>query len=118
MSLETDLYTLLSNNAGVIALISTRIYPIIAPQDATLPFATYSRVSTNNIFNLDNQSDLENASYQIDCYAETYLGSVAIADAIKTAMKAASTFSTADMDESHDIEEDLFRVILQFSVWQ
>ena len=41
MSIEDALYLHLSNDAEVVALASTRIYPLVIPQAATLPAIAY-----------------------------------------------------------------------------
>lgn len=42
MSASTAIYGILSNDANVSALVSTRIYPEFAPQEATLPCIVYN----------------------------------------------------------------------------
>lgn len=41
MSLESAFYTHLVNHTGVAALVATRIYPLVIPQDALLPAIAY-----------------------------------------------------------------------------
>ena len=53
MSAETQLYTLLTGAAGVTALVSTRIYPDLVPEDKDPPYIGYERVSTEPVTTLE-----------------------------------------------------------------
>lgn len=46
MRAEKVVHSLLSGHAALAALVSTRIYPHILPQDKTLPAVTYEHVSS------------------------------------------------------------------------
>ena len=46
MIADRYIYAKLIADAGVAALVGTRIYPVIAPQDAVYPLITYSAVYT------------------------------------------------------------------------
>lgn len=118
MSLETKLYTLLSGDAGVSALVSNRIYPLAAPQQADLPFVVYTRISSGREYTLSGATGLENPRMQVDCYAETYSSAKAISEAVVTAVRAATTFRTSWDDPRESFEEDeTFRVSIDFSIW-
>jgi hypothetical protein len=41
MALSTALYTLLHNNASIVGVMATRIYPGVAPMDTALPLIVY-----------------------------------------------------------------------------
>ena len=45
MAIEAGLYAHLVGSAGVTALVATRVYPLLVPQDATLPAIAYQRIS-------------------------------------------------------------------------
>lgn len=77
-------YALLSANAGVSAIVSTRIYPLIAPQTAAFPRVVYSSPSGQRAETLTGHS-ASRVRMQIDAYATTYLGAQALADAIDAA---------------------------------
>ena len=44
--IETALYTLLDNDAGLAAIVGDRIYPVEAPEGAARPLLVYSVVSS------------------------------------------------------------------------
>lgn len=118
MNLETKLYSLLSSDAGVIALCSTRIYPLVAPQEAAMPLIVYTRVSSGREYSLTGYSNLENPRMQIDCYGTTYSETKALAEAVTTALRGATTFGTAQDDPQEMYEDDeTHRVSIDFSIW-
>ena len=86
MSIETTLYSTLSNNAGVVALVSTRIYPVLAPESAALPYVDYQNVAGSRISTLPGVGDAIRARIQMNCNATTYAGAVALADAVIAAL--------------------------------
>ena len=53
MEFTKGIRSLLSNNINVRNSVSTRIYPITAPQGATLPFIVYDVISTNTVHSKD-----------------------------------------------------------------
>jgi hypothetical protein len=67
-SIDSALYTRLSTFAGLTALISTRIYPPPAPQNAVYPFITYAQVSGVRSYVMGNQSGLVQARFQVDIW--------------------------------------------------
>lgn len=118
MSLETKLYTLLSSDAGVVAIASDRVYPDEAPQNAALPYVVYTRISSGRVYSLSGYSGLENPRIQIDCYAETMADVVSLSDAVISAMRGATTFKVAMDDPENMPEEDgTFRIMIDFSIW-
>ncbi len=86
MGIETGLYTELSGNAGVSALVGTRIYPQKLAQDATLPALVYSVISDPRELTLDGPSDFIRARVQVDAWADTYLEAIALSDAVRAAI--------------------------------
>jgi hypothetical protein len=118
VSLESKLYTLLSGDAGVHSQAADRIYPLVAPQDAPLPLVVYTRISSGREYSLAGYSNLENPRMQIDCYGTTYTETKALAEAVTTALRAATTFGTAQDDPRESFEEDeTFRISIDFSIW-
>ena len=116
---EPKIYTLLSGDALIAALVATRIYPVILPQDVTLPAISYSRVSGGQVNSFDGYSDLENPRIQIDVWGETYASVQALAALVHTVMDGATTFG-ALLESDMDFYEDdtlIYRVSMDFSVW-
>src|SRR3972149_5680654 len=93
MALGEEIYTLLTNDSPVAAIVSTRIYPLIAPQDAAVPFIVYQRISGNPVNEMAGYASLENPRYQVDAYADSYAAARDLATKIHTAMDGCTTFA-------------------------
>ena len=59
---EAAVYKLLTDDATVKALIGTRCYPVIAPQDSTVPLIVYQRVASDHLHTMDGISGLANTT--------------------------------------------------------
>lgn len=73
MSLEAQLVTRLTTNAGFTALAGTRVYEQYAPQSAARPFVTYERISSDptNTLGGPTSDDDENVRMQVTCWADS-----------------------------------------------
>lgn len=102
MSAETELYATLSAAAGVTALVATRIYPDIVPQDADLPAIAYQRTATEFLNTLHGGAPLgHTATLEITCVAESRPGANAVANAVVTAL-AGTDFLAIDQQAAVD----------------
>lgn len=88
MGVESDLYGYLSTYAGLTALISTRIYPLVAPQNVTKPYCTYQKISLERKYSHQGFSDLQRPRLQVSCYGETYGQARTVADQLIVALEA------------------------------
>jgi hypothetical protein len=86
MNIGQIIYGVLSATAGVTALVSTRIYPDMAPQNATFPYIVFQKLSTQPTDTKEGASPLDKILVQIDCYSGSYDTSHTIAAAIRTAL--------------------------------
>ena len=83
--LSDAIYNILSNAAGVTALVGTDIYPGAAPQGVNFPFVVYS-TSSDPTNQKDVVSPIDVNSVSEVCYAKTYRSAHLIAAAIRTAL--------------------------------
>lgn len=84
-------YSRLSSDSGVSALVGTRIYPWdAAPQDPTIPYIVYVVESSDPVESLRGSSGLCYSDVRIDCVADRYLVSHEIAEAVRLALQGAS----------------------------
>ena len=90
MRIEAALYTLLSGDSGVSALVSTRIFPHQAPQGGALPFLVYQRISTPRDYSQSGPSLLVWPRFQITAVAATFDGARALAHALRAALSGYS----------------------------
>ena len=80
------LYSKLSSTTAVTALVSTRIFPESATQDATYPFIVYSVTDTEPTDIKDGVSPLDVVSVALMIYAESYAVAIDIAEKVRTAL--------------------------------
>ena len=80
-------YALLSGDATVTGLVSTRIYPTVLPQDKTLPALVYQRISGVEPGQIDGQGRaLVQARIQITALADSFGSCAEILDAAREAL--------------------------------
>lgn len=82
----TALRARLIADAGVSALVGTRIFPMIRPQDSALPAVRYQVISDPRPEHLKGYDGARSSRVQYDCFAETYLGARALANAVIAAL--------------------------------
>ncbi len=91
MSAETELYAALSGASAVTALVSTRIYPDVVPQEQTVPAIAYARTDTEYLTTIHSAVPLgQFVSLEVVCMAEARDDADAVADAAITALGAAA----------------------------
>jgi hypothetical protein len=117
--LETELYSLLSTTTLLTGTISTRVYPVKAPQNVSEPYLIYTRISGGQVSGLDGYLTMENPRIQIDAYSKGYSQVKTIADNVHSAMNGATAFKAILISDNDLFEEDfdLYRVSMDFSVW-
>lgn len=89
MTIEELIFTRLSGFAGLAALVSTRIYLGVLPQNAAMPAVSWRRVTdaTPQPQQLAGQPDLIRARFQFDCWATTYASARNVRDQVRLALK-------------------------------
>ena len=86
MSMQADLMARLLADAGVSALVATRIYADVAPQGAALPYITTQVISTAHTHHLAGGSRVAQSRVQIDVWASAASSREAIAEAIRQSL--------------------------------
>ncbi len=87
MTINNAIFSRLTGFAGLSALVSARIYPVNAPQDASMPYVTYQRISNFKIGLLGTDTDISEPRYQIDVYSASYVSCRDVADQVVLAMQ-------------------------------
>jgi len=114
-------YSILSNTAAVTALVSTRIYPTIAAQEAVAPYIVVNDAVSNEPQDTkDRPAVLDRIRIQVDCYGRTRKSAVNVHLAVRTALDGyaiGSTVASVKLDgikfetenDAFDEEVDIFR---------
>lgn len=107
MAAEDALYTLLSGAAGVTALVSTRIYPDVLPEECAYPAIAFARLTTEPILGIGNQVFGTDVGLTIACWAQTRTRADAVAAAVEAAL-AGSAFLMRGREAAYDPETGLY----------
>jgi hypothetical protein len=83
---ENALATVLLTDPGVAAIIGQRVYPVIAPAAADIPFATWRRSAVQRQHTLSGPMGLPTVILAVDLYALTYEGVRDLADKVRIAL--------------------------------
>ncbi len=86
MSLETDFVVLLTNNVGISALVSDRIGWGALPAARPRPHIALWMTARPIDYTLDGPSGLDEAYVQIDCWGDSYLQSLDVANAVRAGL--------------------------------
>lgn len=105
--IDTAIYTVLSGDSGVSNLVGTRIYPLYAPQEPTLPYLVFRRVSiVNRDLTQSGVSGLARSRFQIDSYADDPLEAKQLAAAVRSALHGYSgTVGSEEILKSESVNE-------------
>lgn len=131
MSIQSSLYAFLSADAGVSALVSNRIFPLVVPgQDfdevTKRPCLVYAQQGVDRSKTFCETIDLQQATFSIDCYAKTYAAAVSLSAAVETALldykgpmgdQEIADVALQNKFDLMDLEPGLFRVALSFVIW-
>lgn len=116
--IETDLFSHLSTDAAIVALVSERVYPSIMPQDCTKPAITYTIVNNRELQAINSREPYGfDVRVQVDCWAKTSLEALELRDSVQTAMHLfahkAHGFNSRTLYES---ETKLHRQLIEFNL--
>ncbi len=83
---EAALRSTLIASTAVSAVVSSRIYPILAPASAALPFVTYRRTGIQRQQSFTGPVGTPTVSVDFECLATTYEGARDLADKCRLAL--------------------------------
>ena len=86
MEIGKSIYNILSTTTNITDLVSTRIFPNVAPQTTTFPFIIYDVTGVSPNDTKDGASTLDTNDVMISCYSETYSQASDLAQKIRVAM--------------------------------
>lgn len=92
--IESSTFTILSGDGTVAALVGTRIYPLVVPQDVALPAISYQKISGVREYAHDAPLGFASVRIQVNCVDDDYDGAKALAAAVRGAMSGYSGTAT------------------------
>jgi len=117
MSAETSIYTALSGFAGLTAIVSTRIYPDVLPEDCVYPAVVFARESTVPIRSVSGHYFGADVSLQVRCWSDTRTQADAAAAQAESAILAAGMVTT-NKTSGYDPETDLFASVIDVDIFE
>ena len=127
MPSAVDFESLLSEHlladAGIKAIVGTKVFALHIPEGTVLPCLSFQRLSGEPANTLSGHSGLEAISVQIDAWGKTYTEAKELAKAVRAAMPAQGAVWGAHLMEDADVYEDgsnlrgYFRVSMEYRVW-
>lgn len=133
--IEKAIVYLLSNDAGVNALVGSRIFPVFVPAKQPLPAITYQQISGPRDNIMSGASGLVSTRFQINCWAKKYQGAAELADVVREALspkddgypktvaevrvEAVMLFNENDVPALYGDNEEMngFGKMLDFNIW-
>ena len=86
MKWATAVYAMLTADTTLTTATGTRIYPVVAKQNAARPFIVYTGVSVEPHDTKSGVSTLDIVRVQFDIYADTHASAQDTADTLRTAI--------------------------------
>jgi hypothetical protein len=115
MTVEADLFNALKG------LVSNRVYPDVAPANATKPYLTYQQVGGVGVNFIDTSvPSKKNARFQINVWAQTRGAAAILARQVEDALRSTTSLQTTVLGAPvADYEEDtqLYGTRQDFSFW-
>ena len=111
---------MLQEDAGLSALVGSKVFPLFIPSGNYLPCVTFQRLGGRPANTLAGPSGLEEIDLLIDAWARDYHEAKAVAKAVRAAMPSSGPRFSAHLIEDQDLYEDgtnYFRVSMEFKVW-
>lgn len=113
---EADLYTHLKNSVAVSALVGTRIYPKVAPQNVARPYIVYHVISDVSNQCLGGGVYQNQVRVQIDCWSEKYSEVKSMKQAVKDSLIGFKSSSEIYSMDDYEPETKLFRELIDFKI--
>ncbi len=85
-SIEDAIYSLLSSDGTLSALVDTRIDPLLVPQSDVMPAVTYKQLPSRRDDTLGGPTGLVQSQWEFSCWGSTYASARAVADALRQAI--------------------------------
>ena len=124
MTIETELRARLAADGAVAALVSTRIYPLVLPQNPTLPAVTFSRVSGLRLHDIAGAAGRGMPRISFSSWAETYTGAQTLAAAVRASLNGfigvlATISAVVRLENEIDLYEDetfVYRILQDYII--
>ncbi len=111
---KATIYSTLTNDATLAALVGSRVYPSKLPQAVTFPAVMFTRVGGPRDVHLSGASGSGRPRYRFDCWADTHDGAEAVFNALRDAMDGLGAVAAMDATDLYDSDEDAHRITIDY----
>ncbi len=113
MTAETDLYSALSGDSSVTAIVGTKIFSDIPDEGESAPFIFFERLDTDMVYSIHSGVPIaQMAQMAVVCYSDTREQAESIGDLCVTAASN-SGFVYVGRQGEYDPESKLFAAAIQ-----
>lgn len=121
MAIESELFDLITEDAGVTALIGTRMYPRLMPAGATLPCVVYDEMAAATEVRADGDTGLRTGQFKLHYWDRSYSGIKAGKAALLQAINgyqggSIDRIEVNAMRDDYEPETMYYRQIVEFEV--
>lgn len=119
MPVEKDLRDHLIADAGVSALVGTRVYTGRV-NSYTFPLVLFRHSGGTNDNGLGGEGSLRNPIFQFDCFAKKAIDASILSEAVRAALGGASTFRAQAISTPvafYEDDQQAHRLVFEVSVW-
>jgi len=131
MSIKGGMVAHLKADAGVAAIVGTKVYPVPIPQGQSAPYLLYQRYDTDHIRDLSGPSGLRRTSFQLDAYSESPAEAEALSESVRLSLDGwrgtwsgirvtsviLEKITDAFINDPDGGEDVLYRVSIDIIVW-
>tara|TARA_R110000824_G_scaffold97167_4_gene232116 strand:+ start:650 stop:1039 length:390 start_codon:yes stop_codon:yes gene_type:complete len=111
------IYNILTNASAVTDIVSTRIFPEIAPQNQNHPYVVYSVVSNSPTDTKEENGNVDEAAIEIYCFHTTYSTAIDLGVAVRAALERKNgTFGGVEIQSINYTNEQM-DVNPERSIW-
>ena len=110
MSIEDAIVGRMTGYAGLAALVSSRIYAVQEPQNPTLPYIVFERVSSSKISLMSADTGVSEARFQFTCYGSTYTSARNVVEQVRQCWQrySGTVSSVVILDTEIETDQDEF----------
>ena len=121
MSYQSDIYAALTGNSPLAAVVSTRIYPEVAPGNATVPYVVYQTISTGGETTHDGARTWDSPTIQFTVWAKTKALAISTAALLRAVLdgktlsgSSACSLVCTNILGNYDPDSKLFGEVAEF----
>lgn len=114
--IESDLVSHLKADVALSALVGTKIYPLLAPQNVTNPYIVYQVINDNSNQCIEGEVYQNDTRFQIDCWSTKYSEVKAIKEAVLNSLIGFKSSNSISVMDDYEQETKLYRQLIDFKL--